>query len=69
MRATELNLERVTLSTFRDLAWNGPYYSRLGYEVIARTGYQPYMTVIEAAQAPFMDVSKRVFMQKPIRNR
>ncbi|MHB1923191.1 MAG: GNAT family N-acetyltransferase [Acidimicrobiales bacterium] len=28
-------LEAVTLTTFSDLAWNGPYYQRLGYRNMA----------------------------------
>jgi GNAT superfamily N-acetyltransferase len=28
------NAESVTLSTFRDLAWNGPFYAKLGFRAI-----------------------------------
>jgi ribosomal protein S18 acetylase RimI-like enzyme len=28
-------LPSVTLITFRDVAWNGPYYEKLGFEVVA----------------------------------
>lgn len=66
-RAATLGHEAITLSTFRDLPWNGPFYASLGYDILPRKRYAPYMSEIEAAQMPFMDVSKRVFMRKPIR--
>lgn len=35
-RAAELGLERVTLTTFRDVEWNAALYRRLGFETIER---------------------------------
>ncbi len=32
--ADEHELSAVTLTTFRDVAWNAPYYARLGFEAI-----------------------------------
>ena len=32
--AEERELSAVTLTTFRDVAWNAPYYARLGFEAI-----------------------------------
>jgi 4-diphosphocytidyl-2-C-methyl-D-erythritol kinase len=56
-------LKSVTLSTFRDLAWNGPYYRRLGFRELPRARWQGWMREIEAAQmANGLDVSKRCFM-------
>ena len=66
-KADQLGHTAVTLSTFRDLAWNAPFYSKLGYEILPRKKLVPYMLEIETMQAPFMDISKRVFMRKPIR--
>lgn len=57
----------VTLSTFKEVAWNGPYYRRLGFKEIARTQMTHWMLEIETAQADTLDVSKRCFMHKPIR--
>ncbi|MDH6238379.1 GNAT family N-acetyltransferase [Cryobacterium sp. CG_9.6] len=34
-RATERKLDALTLTTFRDVPWNAPYYTRLGFGVIA----------------------------------
>ncbi|MGB3626340.1 MAG: GNAT family N-acetyltransferase [Henriciella sp.] len=66
-KAARLGVSHISLSTFRDLRWNAPFYRRLGFEEIARHDFEPYMVDIERAQAPFMDVSKRVFMKKVIR--
>lgn len=33
--ARRLELSAVTLSTFRDIAWNGPFYARLGFRELA----------------------------------
>lgn len=35
-QALERGHERVTLTTFRDLPWNGPWYERRGFRVLAR---------------------------------
>jgi len=32
--ARRRGLRSVTLTTFRDVAWNGPFYARLGFEVV-----------------------------------
>lgn len=32
--AKELGISTVTLTTFRDVPWNAPYYQRLGFQVI-----------------------------------
>ncbi|WP_169711715.1 GNAT family N-acetyltransferase [Henriciella litoralis] len=66
--ATNLGINSILLSTFRDLAWNGPFYASLGYGVIPKHAYSSFMKEVEAAQAPFMDVSLRIFMRKTVRN-
>lgn len=65
--AEDIGVNEITLSTFRSLAWNGPFYTRLGFEEVDREQMEPFMLEIEEAQAPYMDVSKRMFMKKPIR--
>ena len=69
IKANILVCPYITLSTFRDLAWNGPFYKSLGYRVLPRRKLEPFMLVIEEAQKPFMDVTKRVFMMKRVRKR
>ncbi|MEC7289147.1 MAG: GNAT family N-acetyltransferase [Pseudomonadota bacterium] len=60
-------LPHVSLSTFRDLAWNGPFYASLGFKELSADRLEPYMLEIEEAQKPFMDVSKRCFMRRKVR--
>lgn len=66
-KARKLGQPQIILSTFRDVPWNAPFYARLGYRIIRKQDYQPFMIEIETAQRPFMDVSKRVFMRKRVR--
>lgn len=66
-RAENAGATHITLSTFHDLAWNAPFYASLGFIELPRREYAPYMTAIETSQAPFMEISKRVFMRKPVR--
>jgi len=60
-------LPHVSLSTFRDVAWNGPFYASLGFKEIPHEKLEPYMLEIEEAQKPFMDVEKRCFMRRKVR--
>ncbi len=60
-------LPHVSLSTFRDVAWNGPFYASLGFKEIKTEKLEPYMLEIEDAQKPFMDVTKRCFMRRKVR--
>lgn len=66
-QARERGFFDITLSTFRDLPWNGPFYASLGYRHLKRSQFSSFMLDIEAAQMPFMDVSKRTFMRKRLR--
>jgi ribosomal protein S18 acetylase RimI-like enzyme len=59
-------LKSITLSTFRDLAWNGPFYRGLGFREIARAKMAEWMLDLEMAQSASLDVSKRCFMQRRI---
>lgn len=65
--AEHQKLPHVTLSTFRDLPWNGPFYASLGFREIPRDRLQPFMLELEQAQAPHMDVSARCFMLRKVR--
>lgn len=60
-------LPYVSLSTFRDLPWNGPFYASMGFKELSRDKLEPFMLEIEAAQMPHMDVTKRCFMQRKVR--
>ncbi|MEM7458133.1 MAG: GNAT family N-acetyltransferase [Pseudomonadota bacterium] len=65
--AENRKLPHVSLSTFRDVAWNGPFYASMGFKEIPREKLEPYMIEIEDAQKPFMDVTKRCFMRRKVR--
>lgn len=55
----------VTLSTFRDVAWNGPFYTRLGFAELPRYRMKGWMRALEMIQSETMDVSLRCFMRRP----
>ena len=67
VEAEHRKLPHVSLSTFRDLPWNGPFYASMGFREISRQQFEPYMIEIEEAQKPFMDVTKRCFMRRKVR--
>ena len=65
--AERRKLPHVSLSTFRDVPWNGPFYASMGFKEIPHEKFEPYMREIEDAQRPFMDVTKRCFMRRKVR--
>ena len=55
----------VTLSTFLDVAWNAPYYERLGFEVLGEEALTSGLLELRANEAALgLDVSRRVFMRR-----
>lgn len=60
-------LKAMTLSTFRDLAWNGPFYQRLGFRELAPDEWTPAMHLLHAHEkALHLPVARRCFMRKEI---
>lgn len=58
----------VTLSTFRDLPWNGPFYRRNGFRDLEPTEWTPGMRRIRAKEARHgLRVEARVFMRRDLR--
>lgn len=57
----------TTLTTFRDVPWNGPYYLRLGYRVLPdeHAGPELARTMAREASMPGIDASLRCAMVKP----
>lgn len=56
--------DTVTLTTFLEVAWNGPYYERLGYVVVAAGDLGPELAAIRAAEtAAGLDISPRAAMR------
>jgi 4-diphosphocytidyl-2-C-methyl-D-erythritol kinase len=65
--ASERGLCRVVLSTFRDVAWNGIWYARLGFDELPRRQILPWMATIEDAQAAAgLDITRRCFMARAV---
>lgn len=62
--ARDLGSPSVTLTTFRDVPWNGPYYERRGFMVVDETDVGPELASIRAAErAGGMEVAPRVAMR------
>jgi GNAT superfamily N-acetyltransferase len=66
-RAVAEGFERITLTTYRDLPWNGPYYSRLGFvEVEAATAGPEHVGKLRAEIAAGHEPSQRCVMAKVV---
>ncbi|HXQ18471.1 MAG TPA: GNAT family N-acetyltransferase [Acidimicrobiales bacterium] len=48
--AAGAGFEAVTLCTYRDVPWNGPFYARCGFEVLARRHWTPGLRQIRRAE-------------------
>ena len=44
-------LRAVTLTTFRDVSWNAPFYARLGFKTLAGSTIGPRLSAILASEA------------------
>lgn len=55
----------VTLSTFRNVPWNGPYYARLGFKEAASKDLGPQHHLVQQhEQEDGLDVTQRCFMKR-----
>lgn len=61
--AKHRGFRHVTLSTFRDLPWNGPFYASCGFKEIPYKKLTDWMRELEQVQAEDLDISARCFMQ------
>jgi GNAT superfamily N-acetyltransferase len=60
-------LPAVTLTTFRDVAWNGPLYERYGFVPLAPDDQGPELTAIRTAErAAGIDVAPRIAMRRAL---
>jgi GNAT superfamily N-acetyltransferase len=54
----------VTLTTFRDVPWNMPFYARLGFEVIPSEALSPGLrSVVQDETRRGLDPTRRVAMR------
>jgi GNAT superfamily N-acetyltransferase len=57
----------VTLTTFRDVPFNGPLYAKRGFRVVEEAGWTDGLrAVIEQEAAHGLDVTMRVVMSRPV---
>jgi GNAT superfamily N-acetyltransferase len=57
----------ITLTTFRDIPWNAPYYAKLGFAEFPRDQAGPAHALSWQHQAEDgLDMSRRLFMSRPV---
>jgi GNAT superfamily N-acetyltransferase len=57
----------VTLTTYRDIPWNAPFYTRLGFEILGAAELTPYLRArVEDEAARGLDPTARVVMRKAL---
>lgn len=57
----------VSLSTFRDVPWNMPFYARLGFEVVPTLQLSPALRdVVDSETRRGLDPARRVVMKRAI---
>jgi GNAT superfamily N-acetyltransferase len=60
-------LPALTLSTFRSVPWNAPYYARLGFRELAPGELTAGLTEIQRHEAALgLDPAERIFMRREI---
>ncbi len=58
----------ITLSTFRDVPWNGPFYVRLGFRPLATSDLSAALRDVRAREERLgIDMTKRVLMRRALR--
>ena len=62
--AQRVDFEAVTLSTFRDVPWNMPFYEKLGFEVVPNDMLSPALASVLADEARRgLDTNRGVVMR------
>lgn len=65
--AAAAGFDELVLSTFRSVAWNGPWYARRGFVAIADEAIGPELLAIRQKHiAAGLDESQRQFMRRPL---
>lgn len=65
--ARELGHRAITLTTYREVPWNAPYYERIGFQVLPREAWTPALAARVADEATRgLDPARRVVMRRPI---
>lgn len=57
----------ITLSTFRDVPWNAPFYTRLGFRIVTEDELTEGLLQLREAEADQgLPISKRVVMRREL---
>jgi GNAT superfamily N-acetyltransferase len=65
--AAERGHDSLLLSTFADVPWNGPFYARLGFEVVPLDEYDPVMRAQRRMDGiSGLKLTSRVMMRAPV---
>lgn len=57
----------MTLSTFRDVPWNGPFYRRIGFRELRPDEWTPAMHLLHARELELkLPTERRCFMRKEL---
>jgi GNAT superfamily N-acetyltransferase len=63
--AAQAGYEAVTLTTFRDVRWNRPFYERMGFEVVPSEDLSPALRAVVADETRRgLDPARRVVMRR-----
>lgn len=64
--AAKHGCQKVTLSTFRQVPWNAPFYEKLGFVEVSCTELgADHVEIQEAEREIGLDMAQRVFMWRP----
>jgi GNAT superfamily N-acetyltransferase len=63
--ARAAGLAAVTLTTFRDVAWNAPFYARNGFEVVEEAGLDARLAGLLRQEAAW-GLPRRCAMRRPV---
>jgi GNAT superfamily N-acetyltransferase len=64
--AAERGYQSVSLTTFRDVPWNMPFYARLGFTVVPAGELSPALrTIVDGESRRGLEPSRRVVMRRP----
>lgn len=65
--ATDQGIRALTLTTFRQVHWNEPYYQRLGFITLDRKKLPPRLkAVLDAEERAGLPIAQRCAMRKPL---
>jgi len=66
--ARQRGFTRLTLSTFHDVPWNAPFYTKHGYQIMSAKQWTPGLHILrEHEEHAGLPIDRRCFMEKQIR--